>query len=128
MTGLEMRELRFTVPGQPLPWQRARRKGKQHFNSPEQVAYKDRIRWAALQAGARLRPPHSGRASVEALVVVASKRRSDLDNFAKQLGDAGNGLLWEDDSQIDEWLIRRRVDRENPRVEVVVRMLPEAVT
>lgn len=34
-------------------------------------------------------------------------RRRDVDNFNKLILDAGSGILWEDDSQIQELIIRK---------------------
>ena len=50
-------------------------------------------------------------------------RKSDLSNYLKALEDAGNGVLWKDDSQIIEehlYLIR---DAMNPRTELEVYIL-----
>ena len=44
----------------------------------------------------------------------------DVDNPLKATLDAGNGLLWLDDSQIRELRVRRHDDPERPRVEVLV--------
>lgn len=40
-------------------------------------------------------------------VYTASKRRKDLDNIAKLVMDALNGVVWKDDSQIQELSIYR---------------------
>lgn len=114
----------FTVPGSPVPWQRARGRGKRRFSSPEQTEYQNAVRWAALAAC----PPALRAALVKdakivwivALsIVVPDRRRRDADNVQKQIGDALQGVLWLDDSQIVEWHVRRVVDAERPRVEVV---------
>jgi hypothetical protein len=42
------------------------------------------------------------------------------DNCAKSICDALNGIVYLDDSQIVELVIRRHVDRERPRAEVTV--------
>jgi Holliday junction resolvase RusA-like endonuclease len=42
------------------------------------------------------------------------------DNCAKSICDALNGIVYLDDSQIVELIIRRYVDRERPRAEVTV--------
>lgn len=48
------------------------------------------------------------------------ERKRDVDNYNKLLLDSGTGLLWEDDSQIWELTIRKWVDKDNPRVELIV--------
>ena len=52
----------------------------------------------------------------------ANARRRDLDNAAKCL-DGANGIIWHDDSQIDELHVYRRVDVAHPRLEVIVEVL-----
>jgi Holliday junction resolvase RusA-like endonuclease len=52
-----------------------------------------------------------------------SKRIRDIDNIAKALIDSLKGLVWEDDSQIDELHIFRRYDKKNPRVEITIKEL-----
>jgi len=37
------------------------------------------------------------------------KRKRDVDNFNKLVLDAGSGLLWQDDSQIHELVIRKTI-------------------
>jgi Holliday junction resolvase RusA-like endonuclease len=49
------------------------------------------------------------------------RRAGDADNALKALLDALNGLLWVDDSQIEELHLWRRDDKARPRVELVVR-------
>ncbi len=46
--------------------------------------------------------------------------RRDIDNFAKAMLDAGTGILWKDDSQIQELILRKFIDPQNPRVELTV--------
>ena len=119
----------FTVPGSPLPWQRARSSGSRRYTSPEQRAYQDAVRWAciaAVPAGVRnaLTPEHRWRVAV--LVAVPDKRVRDCDRIVNTLGDALQTILWRDDSQIVEWHARRVIDRERPRVEVVASAVTEA--
>ena len=44
--------------------------------------------------------------------------RPDLDNLTKSVTDAGNGVLWEDDSQIAELIAKKlyAVDGTSPRI------------
>lgn len=49
------------------------------------------------------------------------QRRGDLDNFAKVLGDALNGVMYHDDSQVVELHMWRHDDKAQPRVEVECR-------
>jgi len=53
--------------------------------------------------------------------VYRAQKRGDLDNFAKVLGDALNGVMYHDDSQVVELHMWRHDDKAAPRVEVEVR-------
>lgn len=48
-----------------------------------------------------------------------SKGRADLDNYAKGVLDAANGILWGDDSQVD-YLVCRAVAGQLPGVSLLV--------
>lgn len=49
-----------------------------------------------------------------------SKRIKDLQNLPKSTFDAMNKLVYEDDFQIHEFHVRRRLDRKNPRVHIII--------
>ena len=53
--------------------------------------------------------PLTSRLAVYVKVTFPDRRRRDLDNSMKQIGDAGNGIIWEDDYQIDEWHVYRGI-------------------
>ena len=48
------------------------------------------------------------------------RRHRDLDNCAKGISDALEGVLFKNDIQIEELHLYKYVDKENPRVEVVI--------
>lgn len=50
----------------------------------------------------------------------ATDRKRDVDNFNKLILDAASGLLYEDDSQIQELIVRKFVDAKNPRVQLFI--------
>jgi hypothetical protein len=52
-----------------------------------------------------------------------TKRRRDLDNQNKLILDALTGVVYGDDSQIDELHLYRHYDKENPRIEVDLAIL-----
>ena len=47
-------------------------------------------------------------------------KKRDVDNFNKLVLDAGSGLLWKDDSQIQELIIRKFIDKKNSRTELTM--------
>lgn len=47
------------------------------------------------------------------------RRRRDVDN-TKGILDAMTGILWEDDSQIEDLHSRKQIDLENPRIEIYI--------
>ena len=63
--------------------------------------------------------PLDGQISVSVRLYWPDARKRDLDNI-KGLLDSFTGVLWGDDSQIVELHIRKEVDRNNPRVEIVI--------
>jgi Holliday junction resolvase RusA-like endonuclease len=116
----------FVVAAPPVPWQRTQTKGGQRFTPKRQRAYQELVALHAAMALTRKPWPTRGTFAVELDVYTQDARRRDLDNFAKTVGDACNGVIWEDDSQIVEWRLRKHIDRERPRIEVRVRTV-EAV-
>lgn len=68
--------------------------------------------------------PRDGHYALSVLPYFENKRRRDLDNVLKSVCDALNGILWDDDTQVDEIYTRRSYDRMAPRVEVRAWVMP----
>jgi len=51
--------------------------------------------------------------------------RRDIDNMAKLILDALNKVAWADDHQIDELILWRGRDKDDPRTEVLIYTLQE---
>ncbi len=95
--------LTFVIPGPPVPWARARRKGKQYFTAPKQEAAKHRVRAAAHNAARKAGWDLTGKAvgiSIHIYARSGQASRPDLDNYAKLVMDAIQGILIKDDCQI----------------------------
>lgn len=113
--------IRIEIPGPPVPWARARRKGGQYFAAPEVVAHRETIQRAWLAAGRPRaedtdpisiavtfyleRPPAHYRTGRYAHLLRHDAPRvpigkPDLDNLQKLVFDSLNQLLYRDDSQI----------------------------
>ncbi len=58
--------------------------------------------------------------SVTAEFYFKDNLRRDVDNYNKLVLDAASGILWKDDSQIQELIIRKFVDKKLPRVVMVI--------
>ena len=115
-------DVHFVVPGPVVPWQRAASVGARRFTPAKQRAYQQLVRYHALAARPRgpWLPSKASRYRVDVEAYLPDERRRDLDNIAKTLLDALNGVLYLDDSQITMLLVATHVDRERPRVEVRV--------
>lgn len=69
----------------------------------------------------------SGPLSLTARCWFPDRRKRDAMNLAKMVGDALSGIVYDDDSQIeDERWIKAGTDKENPRVEIVVRPIEDS--
>lgn len=113
-------KITLTIPGQPVPMERARRGRHGNWYTPaNSIEYRERIQAAWMQAG---RPSFETQPlSVNAHVYVArpashyttagdlklSSLRTippgDTDNYAKAIADALNQLAYKDDTQITCW-------------------------
>ena len=80
-------------------------------------AYKAGVALVAQHAGMR---PFAGPVAVY-LHVYRARKAGDLDNSAKVLLDALQGVAYNDDAQIVELHLYRHDDKANPRVEVEIR-------
>lgn len=57
---------------------------------------------------------------VDITIYFGNKAKHDADNFSKLILDSGNKILWEDDGLIEEMTVRKKYDREKPRIELEV--------
>jgi Holliday junction resolvase RusA-like endonuclease len=88
--------------------------------------YKDKVRLYTLQAvqvqGWNGRDS-GGCYAVSLRVFVGDARVCDCDNFAKALLDGIKHVAFPDDRQVHELHVFKRVDRERPRVDVMIETL-----
>jgi Holliday junction resolvase RusA-like endonuclease len=109
----------FTVEGAPRPKARARRGAGGRWYTPQATRdYEEAVGIAARGSGAR--EPLKGAVRLSIDLWLPDRRRRDVDNCAKSICDALNGIAYQDDSQIVELIVRRHVDRERPRAEVII--------
>jgi Holliday junction resolvase RusA-like endonuclease len=121
--------IRFTVRGIPVPKARARtvmQGGRAHSYTPEATkAWEQAVQWAAK--------PHRPESPLTCPLAVAmvfylpkpkrGKRqypsvRPDIDNYAKAILDALNGVMWADDGQIVQLTVSKSYGE--PRVEIEI--------
>ena len=101
-------------------WKHSCSRGFLHsYMTPEGKALKESYQWQARSQF------HGKPLSCPLVVTVAiyrsTRRKLDIDNAGlKLLFDAMNGLVWEDDVQIEEMTVMKRFDKENPRIELSV--------
>ncbi len=93
-------------------------KGRIVYMSSQGKSIKEGYQW-------EMKSQYKGKTLSEPISVVAEfyfkdNLRRDVDNFNKLVLDAGSGLLWKDDSQIQELVIRKFIDKSNPRVELII--------
>jgi Holliday junction resolvase RusA-like endonuclease len=112
----------ITIPGDPVPWQRARRKGNRYFKAPNVVEYEQRVQAAWLVEGR----PHLGTAPLRAEASFYFARppshlrgdgalrkgapefpSPDVDNLVKGVFDPLNRLAFADDRQVVELEARK---------------------
>jgi crossover junction endodeoxyribonuclease RusA len=107
-----LNELRFFVSGEPVPKGRPRvvrtKSGKSHtFTDDKTAAWEQLVRWVArVEAHKRRWRPTADPCEVE-IALRGLNPRSDVDNAAKAVLDALNGLAWDDDRRVWSLLVRR---------------------
>ena len=118
-----MNRIYFQIPGQPVPWARARTKGTVHFTPKKQRLEKGAIQYHAKAAMGN-KPLFSGPLHLAVQFVYshpkswteAKKRkpesrwktsRPDADNLLKLVKDALNGVVYHDDAQVTFTEVRK---------------------
>lgn len=120
--------LTFSVPGPVVPKHRPRFTGGYAYTDSRTRKYEQHVRVCAMQALEKWRGDHrrwnaAKRFILSISVYMPDKRKRDLDNCLKSISDALNGLLYDDDSQLDEIYAARFLDKEKPRVDVRIATL-----
>lgn len=74
----------------------------------------------ALQLRRAVPEPLQGNVCIVATFYLPNRNRRDFDNLIKHLCDAGNGILWADDSQVTGAAQIIELDRARPRTVVML--------
>ena len=116
--------IKFIVHGEPVPQSRPRFAFPHHVYYPKKVCdWKEQVAWQARQVMGNAQPMKG-----ELLVCLkfykkispTSKSYGDVDNLAKAVLDALNGICYADDSEIVSLWIEKFRDDENPRCEIFI--------
>jgi Holliday junction resolvase RusA-like endonuclease len=91
------------------------------YLSPEGKSIKQAYQWEAKSQWKG--KPIAGEVELSIYFYFKTKHRRDLDNQNKLVLDALNGIVYEDDSQIDALHLYRYFDAKNPRIEITVSAL-----
>lgn len=117
--------LRFVVEGPPVGKERARVTAHGTFTPEKTARYESLVRSLA-----RLSTPPGwtlgGQYALTCRVFYGDRRRRDLDNCVKCIGDGLNKSAYTDDSQVAELHAYRGYDKARPRVEVELMLLEGA--
>lgn len=116
----ELDFVEFIVPGEAVPKSRPRvmGKGTWTFTPKRTVEYEKKVKDIAARAMG-IRELFEFGIAIGLEIYKKNKRHSDIDNVFKAIADACNGVVYEDDSQINEMHVFRFAD-ENPRVRVTI--------
>ena len=116
-----MTAVSFTVEGPPLTWKRTNTHAGVRLTPKEQRAYQALVR----RVGEMNRPagwPMQARYRL-CVVVYRKADAGDFDNFAKNVADALQGALYDNDRRIKDGRCILEIDRKRPRVEVTVEVM-----
>ena len=125
-----MKRLELVVDGKPIAWARPGQIGAKRYDT--QKANKIDLGWILIEAkGKHTTPQGMIHLSVKFFLQRPKSRdkekgeqyhacKPDLDNLVKFLLDAGNGIVWKDDSEIVE-IHAEKFYSSYPRTEIVIR-------
>jgi crossover junction endodeoxyribonuclease RusA len=103
--GPRLAQYEVTVAGQPVAWQRAGSKGSHRYTPPR---LRDHERLIADHVALTWRrPPLRCPVRLTLYFFMHGRTSADVDNLAKTVLDALNGVLYEDDRQVERLVVNR---------------------
>ena len=114
--------IKLTVPGNPLSVNHLYgQHGKRRFLYAAGKKYKELVAKVATDAVKGKKLPTS---EDIALMVITyyfpDRRRRDVTNYDKSPIDALTGIIYDDDCQIQMVVLRKSIDKANPRTEIMI--------
>ena len=92
------------------------------YMTKEGKRIKDNYYWQAKKQWQEEKPLKGG-LEVEVLLYFGDKRERDIDNYNKIWQDALEGVVFENDKQIEKMTIIKKYDAKNPRIEVFIKKI-----
>ena len=114
--------MKLTILGNPVPKERPRVYGRHAVTPSRTQEAENWIKFSARKEGFN---PLSGLVRMELRFFRSNAVPADIDNLAKLVQDALNGIAYLDDRQIVYLAVTKAIDRDNPRTEIEV--VPETV-
>ena len=114
------RSIVFAVDTVPVTWKRAARNGRRTYTDPVMAAAQTELAWAYKTTPGTWPPDTLTRFSVTIDVYTKTRRRADLDNFAKLVLDALEGHAYANDAQVDELTVRRHHRPSHPGWKIAI--------
>lgn len=93
-------------------------RGKMRFMKKEAKDRKEQYAWEAK--GQYKGQPIQKDITVDIVLYFGDKRKRDIDNFNKLWMDSLEGIVYEDDKQIQELHTIKSYDKQDPRIEVFI--------
>jgi len=129
-----LQTMHFVVSGNPISKARPRLGRGGHVFTPKTTQNYEKLVALAFRSKLAATPedlegggpwPLAASYRVHVVAYMENKRRVDLDNIFKSIGDGLNGVAYYDDCLIDEFSIIRGYDKHNPRAEITIDVMAE---
>lgn len=111
--------MKIVLSGKPISTQHAYgQSGNRRFLKKNAKERKEQYQWEAKSQWRG--NPLAGDVNIHILVFFSDNRRRDWDNWHKISMDSLEGIVVEDDSQIQEATVTKAIDKSNPRMEIYI--------